>query len=273
MMPFIKTGDIDTFYEEYGNGVPLILIHGGWVDHRMWQFQVEELSKKCHLIIYDLRAHGKTSTGSSPYTMQQLADDLKSLLDKLNIEKAYIGGLSLGGMVTQVFATTYPERVKGIILIDTGASTSLGWIEVLLKYVLVPRPVFRLLIKTLGVPLFAALTFRIAGIAAAKKKSKNRKTKKTAASYARREIERHTAESYTTIMYAVYGFKLQPLHKITQPVLLIWGEKDSFLVHRQMKFLQKKLPQNESHIIARTGHVPNMERPGVFNDLVLRFCG
>jgi pimeloyl-ACP methyl ester carboxylesterase len=122
-MPVAHLNGIDINYEVQRSGTPLVLTHGYSASLEMWREQVAPLSAKYRLVIYDSRGHGKTT---APADMDQyglardyVADKL-ALMDHLGIEKAYVGGLSMGGMIAQEFALQHPDRVKALLLFDTG---------------------------------------------------------------------------------------------------------------------------------------------------------
>ncbi len=106
-------------YLRLGNGPPLVLIHALGLDRRLWVKQVEDLSASCTVIAYDVRGHGESDVPAGPYTISDMADDLAGLLDSLGIESAHLAGLSMGGMVAQEFALSYPNRVRSLVLADT----------------------------------------------------------------------------------------------------------------------------------------------------------
>jgi pimeloyl-ACP methyl ester carboxylesterase len=118
-MPTVETGDIVTYYEEAGSGAPLVLICGLSQDLQVWRFQVPELSKHCRVISYDNRGAGRTSAPDQPYSIAGMADDLATLLDKLQVESAHILGVSMGGVIAQALALAHPERVRKLILVST----------------------------------------------------------------------------------------------------------------------------------------------------------
>ena len=107
-MPIIKTNNIQTFYEIYGDGVPLVFIHGIGACNKLWQPQIEPFSKRFKVISYDVRGHGKSSGFHEKYTIKLFASDLKVLLDSLGITKAHLCGLSMGGLIDYMKALRYP---------------------------------------------------------------------------------------------------------------------------------------------------------------------
>ena len=106
-------------YEVFGDGYPLILIHGFGAKKESWIAQIPDLSKHFKVIRLDNRGAGKSERPDAEYTMEVFADDINGLMEHLGIEKANIAGWSLGGMIVQNFVLKYPEKVNKIILINT----------------------------------------------------------------------------------------------------------------------------------------------------------
>lgn len=106
------------FYRRMGKGHPLVLIHGAMVNGTMFLLKsvAEELSKNYDVIIPDLRGHGGSKNMPGPYTAVQHAEDIKNLLDALNIKNAYVLGSSYGGVVAQQLTYMYPSVVSKLIL-------------------------------------------------------------------------------------------------------------------------------------------------------------
>lgn len=105
-------------YEIFGEGFPVILVHG-FAKKEFWMGQIGELSKEFKVIIFDNRGVGKSDSPNEPYTMEMLRDDLKALMDFLNIKKAHLIGHSEGGMIIQHFVLKYPEMVDKLVLMST----------------------------------------------------------------------------------------------------------------------------------------------------------
>lgn len=118
-MPSVRVGDINMYYETYGEGEPLLLITGLSADLTGWILQIVEFSKEYHVIAFDNRGSGRTDAPDIPYSIEMMADDTAGLLDALNIDQVHILGLSMGGCISQEFALKYPQRVKGLILAAT----------------------------------------------------------------------------------------------------------------------------------------------------------
>ncbi|MEI2365954.1 alpha/beta fold hydrolase [Niallia circulans] len=108
-------------YIEEGNGETVVLIHGfcGSVDY--WEYIIPLLSEKYHVIAVDLRGHGSSTYSGEPFEIEDLAKDINRLLKKLEIEKVYMFGHSLGGYVTLAFAELFAEHLKGFGLVHSTA--------------------------------------------------------------------------------------------------------------------------------------------------------
>ena len=101
--------------------VPLVLAHGFGVDLTMWDWQLEPLSWRRRLILWDARGHGQSSApvDDEAYTMPLLAGDLAAVLDHAGIDRAVIGGMSFGGMIALQFAVDFPQRTRALLLSDS----------------------------------------------------------------------------------------------------------------------------------------------------------
>jgi proline-specific peptidase len=119
---YVELNNINLAYEIHGEGYPLILLHGFAMYKEFWKWQVRELSKEFKIVTLDIRGCGKTDHPVEPFSMGDLADDIRELLDYLNIEKTHLGGHSLGGMIAQHFALKYPNRLNKLILMSTFAN-------------------------------------------------------------------------------------------------------------------------------------------------------
>lgn len=103
-------------FTEKGYGAPLILLHGNGESSGYFINQIDRFANEYRVIAVDTRGHGASPRGNKPFTLETFADDLKNLLDSLNIEKANILGFSDGGNIAVIFALKYPERVNSLVL-------------------------------------------------------------------------------------------------------------------------------------------------------------
>src|SRR5690606_6601331 len=105
------------YYEVAGEGPALVLLHAGICDSRMWDDQFAAFAKHYRTVRYDLRGYGQSNPVAGRFAHYE---DLRALLDHLGIERAYLIGVSFGGMIAIDFTLTYPQRVAGLILVGTG---------------------------------------------------------------------------------------------------------------------------------------------------------
>lgn len=124
-MPKALTNGIQIYYEVHGEGFPLILSWGVGGNSDLWQDQVADLSADYRLILWDARGHGKSETPRQrdQYGIPISADDLLGLMDHLGVEKAYVGGHSLGAGVATVFTLEHPERVEALLIMNSATAS------------------------------------------------------------------------------------------------------------------------------------------------------
>jgi 3-oxoadipate enol-lactonase len=118
-----KVNDIDVYYEIHGKEEApwLTLSHSLACSVRMWDEQIASFKDRYRILAYDTRGHGNSGAPAGDYTLEQLADDLKGLLDHLKIAKTHYCGLSMGGMIGQTFALKYPGILQTLVLADTSS--------------------------------------------------------------------------------------------------------------------------------------------------------
>lgn len=114
LMPRMKAGAVELYYESLGEGLPMVLqAH----DHTPWLFaQAPVFSQRYRFLTYDRRGTGRSSSPAGPWSAADLADDLAGFLDGLGIDRAIVGGSSLGGVVTAQFAVDHPGRALALVI-------------------------------------------------------------------------------------------------------------------------------------------------------------
>lgn len=119
-MPIIKTNGIQTYYEVAGAGEPLVLLHNDALSVEVWRRLIPHLAAERRVIAYDRRGHGKSQIPprDAPYTVAVLAEDLRGLLNGLEVPQADFFGCSGGAIAALAFALAYPERVRRLILAE-----------------------------------------------------------------------------------------------------------------------------------------------------------
>jgi 3-oxoadipate enol-lactonase len=110
------------FEDTGGDGPPVVLAHGFLMDHTMFEHQVAALRDRYRVITWDERGFGETVCDGEPFTYWDSAKDCLGLMDHLGIERAVVGGMSQGGYLSLRVALSAPERVRALILLDSGAA-------------------------------------------------------------------------------------------------------------------------------------------------------
>lgn len=123
-MGYVQANGIRLYYEQHGEGEDLVLIYGLGGHSGGWRLQVPAFSKHFKVTVFDNRGAGRSDAPDEPYTVQQMAADTVSLLDALEIDRAHIMGMSMGGLIAQEMAINYPDRVNHLVLACTRARAS-----------------------------------------------------------------------------------------------------------------------------------------------------
>ena len=123
-MPTIDRDGVEIHYEAHGptSAPPILLSHGYGATSRMWDGQVAAFADRYRLVLWDMRGHGQSGDPADPalYSHALTVADMAAVLDACGIERAIIGGLSLGGVMSLAFHLAHPERVRALMLFDTG---------------------------------------------------------------------------------------------------------------------------------------------------------
>lgn len=101
------------------NATTLILLHSLGTDLHLWDLQMPRLTERYRVVRLDIRGHGLSAVNALPFSMSDLADDVISVLDHLKINTFYVAGVSIGGTIAQWIGFKLPERVLGMVIIDT----------------------------------------------------------------------------------------------------------------------------------------------------------
>lgn len=258
-MPWARTNDIHTYYEQKGEGTPLILIHGGGTTHRMWEPQVSYFSQRFKVLSYDVRGHGQSGGSPRKYSCNLYADDLKALIDFLKIEQPVLCGLSLGGMIAQAFAVKNPEAIRGLILADTAAASVLSRGE-LVERVIFSKHLIKLLLRLMSLKLYVKLAFWFFP-----------KMKPEVKAFLMQEELQMDKGELIKMMDAVYDFQLLELSRIQVPTLILLGEWERKAVFYHARVMKSLIREASVAIIPKAQHVSSLENPTAFNRVVMEY--
>ncbi|MFL5704318.1 MAG: alpha/beta fold hydrolase [Ktedonobacteraceae bacterium] len=247
-----------------GEGHPLVLLHGGYMDRRMWDEQFEVFAQQYQVIRYDIRGFGKSEMPQVPYSH---VEDLSALLNHLNVKQAYLLGLSLGGLIAVDFTLEHLDRVDALVLV--GAAIS-GFVPVLTREEEKQE-------NQRAAPFIKAAEER--DTSQLVEVVMQHPTLVPSAQYASaRQRVRANLSEYSWIfvldpapMQQITPPAVERLAEIQIPTLIIVGDEDALMLHQIAEKLEQDIPQTTRVGIAETHHMPNMEKPEEFNRIVLEF--
>ncbi len=220
-----------------------MFIHGGFVDLYLWDPQVEHFVHRFQVICYDLRSHGKTGPSlASKYSIEMFADDLKVFFEELDIHRAILCGLSLGGMIAQVFALTYQSMLKALVLSDTILSTSLTLSDKLQRYILFPKWMTMVTLRLMGAERFTKYSFWLAKVTRSEAWLSR---DMSARSYLMDRMLRITLEEYLKIYAAIYDFNILDLGLIDIPTLSMIGEFETRNVYQHAEVMRCQIQDHK----------------------------
>jgi pimeloyl-ACP methyl ester carboxylesterase len=257
-MPGINVQDIDIWYERTGQGRPVILLHAFAVSGAMWFPQVPALSGYGYdVICVDQRGHGRSSAPSGPYTITQMANDIHHLIAQLDLERACVVGLSMGGRVAMHLSLAYPQDVAALVLVSAKSEPAR---EIRAELESLTRRAESGEVASVIEEWYAGHYQRLAEYAP----HLNRKLKKEwrqklgngFIGAARAIIE---MESMTTRVSGIHA-----------PTLAIAGALDSPCLPF-VAWYERSIPGCRGGIVPDAAHFVNIEQPEHFNHLLLRF--
>jgi 3-oxoadipate enol-lactonase len=258
-MPRLSVNSINLNYELEGNGSAVVFINGLTMDINGWYFQVQEFSKRHKVLRYDCRGQGKSDKPDMEYSQPMHAEDLKNLMDKLDIQKAHVVGLSNGGMIAQHFALNFPEKVGALVLVDTCSyiDTLLDSIITLwIKATEIGGSEFR---YDVSIPFIFSEDFI-------------KQNKEILAQMKNVSSEINPANTIINLAHGCLKHNTNDrLSEIKAPTLIIVGEEDILIPMKYSKLLNEGIKGSRLAIIKGSGHAPSIEKPEEFNRIVLNF--
>ena len=228
---FATANGIKIYYEEYGQGEPLLLLHGNSESINSFHLQIPEFSKSYHVIAVDTRGQGKSTEDGKLYTYDLFAEDMNALLEYLKLEKVNILGWSDGGNTGLIMAMKYPQRVKK--LVTMGAN-------VFIDNTVVDEWVFKELNK------------------------QKTELKSDTSTWAKNRIR------LINLLLTEPKHTFAELKTISNPVLVVAGEKDVIKVGHTRK-IAENIPKSKLIIARKETHEFPWENPKEFNKIVLDF--
>jgi pimeloyl-ACP methyl ester carboxylesterase len=246
-----KLNGIEIEYQVGGRGSPVLLGHGYSATGRMWDGQRAALGDGYRVVSWDMRGHGQTESpkDSAQYSVALTVADMRALLQHCGIERAVVGGLSLGGYVSLAFYLAHPEMVRALVICDSGpgyrnAEARAAWNK---------RAYERAAeLEAKGLDVLAG---------------RSREMREAMGHHASAQGLAHAARG----MLAQEGSEvIDGLGSIRVPTLVIVGDQDQpFLA--PCEYMAKKIPGARLEVIPSAGHSSNLDQPAIFNRVLSSF--
>ena len=246
----------EIYIEDTGSGYPLVLIHGFLGSSEMWEPQINYLSKYFRVITPNLPGFGKSKTIKSVDSIYLMANSVIEHLNKKKIEKFYLLGHSMGGMIAQEITTQLGNRITKLICYGTGPIGNIpGRFETMEET--------RKNLKKNGLKNTA---YRIA-------KTWFIEEEKSKYFYLCEEAGKSTTiEAVDKALIAMKTWNgLENLKNIKNPTLIIWGNKDKAYNFNQVETLNKNIINSKLIVIEGCSHNAHLEKPTIFNKFVIDF--
>ncbi len=249
-MTYINRDGVNIYYDIQGpkGALPILLSHGHAAATPMWAAQVEALKQTFRIITWDLRGHGRSDSPQDPalYRVEHTVDDIAVILDACHLDKAVIGGHSLGGVMSFQFQLRYPQRVLALASLNSG-------------------------------PGFRSDTARDKWNQSCERTAASLERKGLAALSRSKEVHAKWHTDVWGLIHAARGIMthkdsrmIDNLGNINVPVLVLVGAEDREFLGAA-DYMARKIPDIEKVIIENAGHAANLDQPEIFNKVLISF--
>jgi len=257
----VKTSQLDdvemTYLERQADGPVMLLLHGFSANKDTWIQFAAELPENYHLIVPDLAGHGDTPapTGED-YNLVRQAERLQQLMTNLNIAEFHIAGNSMGGAISAIYTSLYPEKVQSLTLIDAAGVDAPNPSEYMAALAKGENP----LIATDEASFEFRMDFVMSKAPPLPWPLRPALMRKT---LARVDINREIFSDMMATKQELLdsGFEQRLQEKITMPTLIIWGDEDRVLDVSAVEVFKSKIPHAQVKIYEGIGHLPMVEIP------------
>ncbi|MCS7126033.1 MAG: alpha/beta hydrolase [Aigarchaeota archaeon] len=265
-MPYINN---EIYYEVFGEGRALILIHGAWASHEWWRMQIPEFSKYYKVIALDVRGHGKSVKLEKPTTVEKLAEDLDLLLKHLNIEEVALAGWSMGGMIATQYYFMHPEKVKALIML---ASRLFKRPKMLMEaYLRVWREMLTMFMDFADFEGFESSRYEDL-VRREIEKTFHPNTPQEVKEWAIKDLTENRRREYLNLVKTLSKYDAsKKLREIKVPTLIMAGDKDDRVPLDYVRRAKEMIPNSKLIILEGYGHYFLLEVPEIVNKEILEF--
>jgi pimeloyl-ACP methyl ester carboxylesterase len=267
-VPTARVDGINLWYEEVGQGTPLVFVHEFAGDARSWHLQVRFFARRYRTIVFNARGYPPSDVPEDPaaYSQDRATDDIRGLLDALRIDKAHVCGLSMGGYATLHFGLRHPGRARSLVVAGAGYGSVPG-----------EREKFRQDVE-LTVQRFERDGMKGTADLYAKGPTRVQFMDKDPSGW-REFYEALTAGSARGHALTMRGVQMtrpsvfdlgDRLERLDVPTLIMTGDEDEPCLEPAL-FMKRKIPTAGLVVLPKSGHTINLEEPEMFNRAVLDF--
>jgi 3-oxoadipate enol-lactonase len=262
-MPYCPCGEVKLYYEVQGEGTPLLLVAGLSGGTWSWYGQAPYFRERYRTIAFDNRGAGRSSMPHGPYQMIQFAEDARCLLDHLGVERAFVLGLSMGGMIAQELALLAPHRIPALFLGCThgGGPSQIPTAPSVIEMLLNNAGLSQKEIIKKNLPIFLSEACR-------------KEQPEVVAAYCAAQLAAPEQPEYAfhAQLAAISTFDAsERLGKIKIPTMIVAGSEDVLIPPENARVLARRLPHAEIVVIPGTGHALHAECRDMLNAMADNF--
>ena len=264
-MPTTQVGSHTTYYDEFGSGHPLLLLSGLGGTRLGWWKQIQPLAQEFRLINLDNRDAGDSALAKGPYTIADMAEDVAGVIANLNLSRAHIVGISMGGMIAQELAIRYPKLVGRLVLTSTTAGGPKG--------VNAKPEILTLLMPSEGEDAETHVRRTFTAIAGEGYMARHPEDLDHIVQSSRQKsmpAEAYQRQLAACLVHWTQGTS-ERLAEITSSTLVIHGDCDPLIPYPNGQFLSEHIPGARLITFPGVGHLPMIEAPERYNREVVQF--
>jgi pimeloyl-ACP methyl ester carboxylesterase len=236
---YADVNGIKLWYAEFGQGQPVILLHGGFANSNYWGHQVPVLAAYFRVIVIDSRGHGRSGHDARPLSYDLMASDVLALMDSLKIDKAAVIGWSDGAIIGLDIAIHNPDRLTRLFAFGANSDPSGTKDD--------PNPIFPMMVK--------------------RSEAQYRALSPNPSDY------KSFAEQLHRMWQSQPKFTAAQLRAIKLPVWIVDGDRDEVIRRENTEFMARTIPNAGLLIQPEVSHFSFMQKPQQFNDDLLNFLG
>lgn len=269
-MPYAQSAGAKLYYEETGDGYPIVFVHEFAADVRSWESQVRALSRQYRCITFNARGYPPSDVpdGDEAYGHVHAVDDIAAIMQHLGLPKAHVVGLSMGAYATLCFGLRYPKLATALVVAGCGSGAPKADREEFKKEA---DALAERYLKEGAEPIAQLLALGSTRV------QLQNKDPRGWAEFLRHQSEHSatgsamTLRNFQALRPSLYDMK-SDLEKLTIPTLLVVGDEDEPCLDTNL-FLKRTIPSAGLWVVPKTGHAVNLEEPAAFDEAVLEFFG